>query len=190
MQRSAATGLNILKLLIKSLPFSAAIPVYNAYVSCHLEYCSSVWSGAVAHFLDPLLKLQKWAIGILNNARISSPNATIFRDIGVLPLVKRWDYGILSWLFLVFQAQQSGGGGPLSNTLTFSVKTGLENAGPFPLPYQTQVFGKDSSVIVFLSFLHRCRLLLCSVFTIFLLKVFKKDVNFVLWALAFLLDRV
>lgn len=39
IHRHAAYGIFTLKLLSKGLPHSAAMPLFNSYVSCHFDYC-------------------------------------------------------------------------------------------------------------------------------------------------------
>jgi hypothetical protein len=105
IQRRASAGINTLKFLIKGLPLSAALPIYNAFVACHFDYCAPVWSGTTANILNPLMKLQRWALGVVCHTKISSFDLQLFSNLGILTLQRRWEYLILSWSWRAFHAK-------------------------------------------------------------------------------------
>lgn len=96
-------GLATPEFIVNDLPHSYALNVLNAFVSCHLEYCSSVWTGISRVTLEPLLKIQRWAMGFVFKERIGKNNQVLFNTEGVLPLKQRWEYVIYGWIFKCYR---------------------------------------------------------------------------------------
>lgn len=103
VQRSTAAGIATLKFLAKDLPHSYAANVMNCFVSSHLEYCCSVWTGTTTSTLEPLRKLQRRALGVVTGCEVTSGDLTKFMEMEILPLDCRWKYVVYNWIFKVLR---------------------------------------------------------------------------------------
>ena len=72
------------KLLKKTVLYQ----LYNLFVFPYLIYCSEVWGTASNIHLQPLIKLQKKIIRIINFSPYNSPTKLIFQELNILPFKK------------------------------------------------------------------------------------------------------
>lgn len=69
--------------------------LYKAQVRPHMEYCSHLWSGAPKYQLDPLDSLQRRAVRLVNDPKLSNrlESLSVRRDVGSLCLFYRYFNG-------------------------------------------------------------------------------------------------
>ena len=63
--------------------------LYNSCVFPYLIYCSEIWDTASNIHLQPLIKLQKKIIIIINLSPYCSSTKLIFQELNILPFKKR-----------------------------------------------------------------------------------------------------
>ena len=76
----------ILRLLKQSFPKKVLRTIYMALIFSHINYCNLVWGGACKSVLEPLVKLQKRAIRIINKSAYLAHTDPIFKTLNILPL--------------------------------------------------------------------------------------------------------
>ena len=73
--------------------------VYNATFLPHLNYCNIIWGSANMSALDPLIKLQKKAIRLVNNSHYIEHTAPIFLSLKVLTINQVFKLNCLVFMF-------------------------------------------------------------------------------------------
>lgn len=64
------------------------LSLYYAFIHGHLSYCLSSWRNTYWSHLGQLERLQKQALRLITFNPFSSPSASIFRNLNILPLRK------------------------------------------------------------------------------------------------------
>jgi ribonuclease P/MRP protein subunit RPP40 len=64
VKRKVAVAISLISRAKHFLPTSIRLLLYKALVLCHFSYCNSIWGGASAATLKPLVNLQKKAIRV------------------------------------------------------------------------------------------------------------------------------
>jgi hypothetical protein len=80
---SSLYAINMVKNLLSSRALKS---LYFALVHSHLIYGIHVWSAAPSHVINPLVKMQKKAIRIINGAPYNSHTEPLFKNNSILPV--------------------------------------------------------------------------------------------------------
>ena len=78
----------ILKLLKFIYPTKILRTIYMSLIYSHLNYCNLIWGGAENTNLEPLFKLQKKAVRIINNSHYLDHTPPIFKSLKILNVFK------------------------------------------------------------------------------------------------------
>jgi len=72
--------------------------IYNANFQSHLNYCSNILSICNKTTLDPIIKIQKKAIRIVDKKSYNAHTGPIFKEHGILPVEKQIEYSSLLFM--------------------------------------------------------------------------------------------
>jgi hypothetical protein len=86
MCKKIASSLYVINMAKNLLSFKALKSLYFALVHSHLIYGIHVWSAAPTYVLNPLEKLQKKAIRIVNSVPYNSHTEPLFKQCEIFPL--------------------------------------------------------------------------------------------------------
>ena len=92
-------GIAILRLLKHSFPKHILKMIYMSLIYSYLNYCNLIWGAADTTIMDPLFKLQKKAIRIVDKAHYLEHTEPIFKSLKVLTLHQVYDLNCLLFAF-------------------------------------------------------------------------------------------
>ena len=79
-----ARGIGILCKCRRLFKKETLVTLYNAFLYPYLAYCVSVWGSTYDTYLDPLIKLQKRAMRIIDGVRRDAPTSPIYLRLRIL----------------------------------------------------------------------------------------------------------
>ena len=88
IKNKIAKGMGIILKARKVLKKTVLYQLYNSFVFPYLIYCSEVWGTASNIHLQPLIKLQKKIIRIIDLSPYNAPTKLIFQKLNILPFKK------------------------------------------------------------------------------------------------------
>ena len=68
-----------MRLLRNKFPKRILRIIYMSLIYSYINYCNLIWGGAYKNNIDPLIKLQKKALRIVNNSTYFEHTEPIFR---------------------------------------------------------------------------------------------------------------
>ena len=89
----------LLKLLRHKFPKYILKLIYMSLIYSHLNYCNLIWGNAYNNALDPLYRLQKKAIRLVNNSHYLSPSEPIFKSLVLLDIHNLFKFNCLSFAY-------------------------------------------------------------------------------------------
>ena len=89
----------ILKLLKYTYPKRILRTLYMSLIYSHLNYCNLIWGAAENSTLDPLFKLQKKAVRIVNHSHYLDHTAPIFKSLKILTVYKIYIFKCSLFMF-------------------------------------------------------------------------------------------
>ena len=92
-------GTAILRFLKITYPKHILRMIYMSLIYSYLNYCNLIWGGAENSVIDPLLKLQKKAVRIIDKVGYLEHTPPIFKELKVLPVQKVYDFNCLLFAF-------------------------------------------------------------------------------------------
>ena len=99
MKGKIARGIGILK---KARPYFTEDTLkllYNSFVYPYFTYCIEVWGNVYTTYLEPLRKLQKWAVRVITSTKRRDPSSPLFKKLGLLNLDEIYIYFILLLMY-------------------------------------------------------------------------------------------
>ncbi|XP_055347092.1 uncharacterized protein LOC129594428 [Paramacrobiotus metropolitanus] len=100
VQKNVRYGISLLNRVKVGLPTSQRIALFYAFVQSHLDYCSTVWSGASVRLRDKLAAMHRNGVrAAANYAKI--PTESFMNQHGILPLFTRWKQKEAIWLYKI-----------------------------------------------------------------------------------------
>ena len=76
----------ILRILRFSFPKYILRMVYMSLIFSHINYCNLIWGSACNKILEPLFRLQKKSVRLVNNSHFLEHTAPIFKSLQILVL--------------------------------------------------------------------------------------------------------
>ena len=73
--------------------------LYMSLIHCHLNYCNIVWGSAYKTVLDPLYKLQKKAVRLINGSKYLEHTEPIFRKLNILNIHMVFELNCLLFIY-------------------------------------------------------------------------------------------
>ena len=89
----------ILKFVKNIFPKSVLRMLYMALIFSHLNYCNIIWGSACKTTLDPLYKLQKKAVRLINISNYLDHTEPIFRKLNILTIQKIFELNCLTFIY-------------------------------------------------------------------------------------------
>ena len=99
MKGKIARGIGCLR---KSRPFlneKTLKTLYNAMIFPHFTYCIEVWGNNYSKHLEPLMKLQHWAIHVITGTRKYDHVTPLFNRLKLMTLEKIYPYYVLLLMY-------------------------------------------------------------------------------------------
>ena len=99
MKGKIARGIGCLR---KSRPFvdeKTLKTLYNAMIYPHFTYCIEVWGNNYSKYLEPLMKLQHWAIHVITGTRKYDHVTPLFNRLKLMTLEKIYPYYVLLLMY-------------------------------------------------------------------------------------------
>ena len=99
MKGKIARGIGCLR---KSRPFvneKTLKTLYNAMIYPHFTYCIEVWGNNYSKHLEPLMKLQNWAIHLITRTRKYDHVTPLFKRLKLMTLEKIYPYYVLLLMY-------------------------------------------------------------------------------------------
>ena len=99
MKGKIARGIGCLR---KSRPFvneKTLKTLYNAMIYPHFTYCIEVWGNNYSKHLEPLMKLQNWAIHLITRTRKYDHVTPLFNRLKLMTLEKIYPYYVLLLMY-------------------------------------------------------------------------------------------
>jgi len=90
--RAAYFHLRQLRLITKSLSVDAAMTLVQSFISCHLDYCNSLFSGITDSLLGRLQSVQNAAARLVTGTRRCDHITPVLRQLHWLPVRQRVDF--------------------------------------------------------------------------------------------------
>ena len=73
----------ILRILRFSFPKNIMRMIYMSLIFSHINYCNLIWGSACKSTLEPLFRLQKKSIRLVNNSHYFEHTAPIFNSLNI-----------------------------------------------------------------------------------------------------------
>ena len=89
----------ILRILRFSFPKHILRMIYMSLVFSHINYCNLIWGSACKTTLDPLIKLQKKSIRLVNNSYYLEHTAPIFQSLKILKVQQVFKLNCLIFMY-------------------------------------------------------------------------------------------
>ena len=89
----------ILRILRFSYPISVLRLIYMSLIYSHINYCNLIWGSANQTTLDPLLKLQKKAVRLVNKAKYLDHTEPIFHSLQIMTIHKMFMLNCLVFVY-------------------------------------------------------------------------------------------
>ena len=89
----------ILRLLRPSFPKNILKMIYMSLIYSYFNYCNLIWGAAENSIIDPLFKLQKKAVRIINKSNYLDHTKPIFMSLKLLTVHQIYDYNCLLFAF-------------------------------------------------------------------------------------------
>jgi len=99
--RAAYFHLRQLRLITRSLSVDAAMTLVQSFISCHLDYCNSLFSGITDSLLGRLQSVQNAAARLVTGTRRCDHITPVLRQLHWLPVRQRVDFKLA---LLVYKA--------------------------------------------------------------------------------------
>ena len=103
ISRKISKSIAILKFVKYSFPIDALRIIYMALIFSHLNYCNLIWGSAYSTNLDPLIKLQKKAVRIVNKSGFFAHTAPIFNSLRILNVQQIFLLNCLCFMYKCFK---------------------------------------------------------------------------------------
>ena len=94
-----ARGVGILNKCKRYLNACTLTTLYYSFIYPYFHYCNNIWGNTHASYLDPLVKLQKRAVRIVDFADRKAHTDPIFRKLNILNLSKIHIYNLALFMF-------------------------------------------------------------------------------------------
>ena len=89
----------ILRILRFSFPKQIMRLIYMSLIFSHVNYCNLIWGSACKTTLEPLFRLQKKAIRLVNNSHFLEHTAPIFSSLKILTLYQVFNNNCLIFIY-------------------------------------------------------------------------------------------
>ena len=96
----------ILRILRFSFPKQIMRIIYMSLIFSHVNYCNLIWGSACKSTLEPLFRLQKKAIRLVNNSHYLEHTAPIFNSLKMLTLYQVYDNNCLIFIYKCIKANK------------------------------------------------------------------------------------
>jgi len=103
--RAAYFHLRQLRLITTSLSVDAAMTLVQSFISCHLDYCISLFSGITDSLLGRLQSVQNAAARLVSGTGRCDHITPVFTKLHWLPVRQRVDFKLAPWLTRRFMIQ-------------------------------------------------------------------------------------
>ena len=92
-------GLGILVKCRRLFTHKTLLTLYNSFVYPYMNYCITVWGNTCDSFLDPIVKLQKRAVRVIEGAKRYSHTDPIFKKLKILKFRQIYLYSVQLFVF-------------------------------------------------------------------------------------------
>ena len=89
----------IIRLLRYSFPKKVLRMIYMSLIFSHINYCNLIWGSAKKTILEPLFKLQKKAVRLVNNSHYLEHTDPIFDSLNILTIHKVFKLNCLIFIY-------------------------------------------------------------------------------------------
>ena len=89
----------ILRILRYSFPKNVLRMIYMSLIFSHINYCNLIWGSAKKTILEPLFKLQKKAVRLVNNSQYLDHSDPIFNSLKILTVHKVFKLNCLIFIY-------------------------------------------------------------------------------------------
>ena len=89
----------ILRILRNSFPKNVLRLIYMSFIFSYINYCNLIWGSANKTTLEPLFKLQKKAVRLVNNSKYLDHTEPIFKSLRILTIHKVFMLNCLTFLY-------------------------------------------------------------------------------------------
>ena len=89
----------ILRILRFSFPKHVMRMIYMSLIFSHINYCNLIWGSACSNTLEPLFRLQKKAVRLVNNSHFLEHTAPIFKSLKILTLFEAFKLNCLIFIY-------------------------------------------------------------------------------------------
>ena len=89
----------ILRMFRHSFPKEILRKIYMSLIFSHINYCNLIWGSANVSSLNPLIRLQKKAIRLVNNSNYTDHTAPIFKSLKILTVHQIFKLNCLSFIY-------------------------------------------------------------------------------------------
>ena len=89
----------ILRILRYSFPKQILKMIYMSLIFSHINYCNLIWGSAYDITLDPLIKMQKKAIRLVNNSHYLEHTAPIFSSLKIIKVQQVFKLNCLIFMY-------------------------------------------------------------------------------------------
>ena len=89
----------ILRMFRQSFPKEILRKIYMSLIFSHINYCNLIWGSANVISLNPLIRLQKKAIRLVNNSNYTDHTAPIFKSMKILTVHQIFKLNCLSFIY-------------------------------------------------------------------------------------------
>ena len=89
----------ILRILRYSFPKNVLRMIYMSLIFSHINYCNLIWGSAKKTILEPLFKLQKKAVRLVNNSQYLDHSDPIFNSLKMLTVHKVFKLNCLIFIY-------------------------------------------------------------------------------------------
>ena len=99
ISNKVSKSIAILRILRFSFPKHILRMIYMSLIFSHINYCNLIWGSACKTTLDPLVKLQKKAIRLVNNSHYLEHTAPIFYTLQFLKVQQVFKLNSLIFIY-------------------------------------------------------------------------------------------
>ena len=89
----------LMRLLRNKFPKRILKIIYMSLIYSYINYCNLIWGGAYKNNIDPLIKLQKKALRIVNNSTYFEHTEPIFRSLKLLNIFKVYKFNCVLFAY-------------------------------------------------------------------------------------------